>query len=51
VDKRNHLFIFSHGFQGNSYDMKMLKNNLKIFYPNGYFFIPKANEGNTLKNI
>ena len=32
-----HLFVLQHGFQGNSIDMRLLKNNLAILHPDGIF--------------
>ena len=32
-----HLFVLQHGFQGNSIDMRLLKNNLSILHPDGIF--------------
>jgi predicted alpha/beta superfamily hydrolase len=41
-----HLFIFVHGFQGNSFDMKQLKNNLSLIHPESLFMCSTSNEYN-----
>lgn len=28
-----HLVVLVHGFQGNSLDMKLIKNNISLLYP------------------
>lgn len=40
-----HLFVLQHGFQGNSIDMRLLKNNLAILHPDGVFLSCQSNEG------
>ena len=32
-----HLFVLCHGFQGNSGDMRLLKNNLSLAHPEAIF--------------
>jgi len=39
-----HLFILCHGFQGNSGDMRLLKNNLSLAHPEALFLSSTANE-------
>ena len=33
MDVSLHLIILVHGFQGNSLDMKIIKNNISVLYP------------------
>ena len=40
-----------HGFQGNSYDMKLLKNHLNLLHPEAMFLCSSINEENTEGNI
>lgn len=42
-----HLIILCHGFQGNSYDMKLLKNYLNYLHPESMFLCSSINEENT----
>jgi hypothetical protein len=42
-----HLFVLVHGFQGNSFDMRLFKNNLALVYPDAIFLMSNANEDNT----
>eukprot|EP01016_Furgasonia_blochmanni_P032969 TRINITY_DN3411_c0_g2_i1.p1 TRINITY_DN3411_c0_g2~~TRINITY_DN3411_c0_g2_i1.p1 ORF type:complete len:778 (-),score=192.07 TRINITY_DN3411_c0_g2_i1:19-2352(-) len=46
-----HLFVLVHGFQGNSFDMKLFKNNLSILHPDALFLCSSANEDNTEGDI
>ncbi|CAD8092276.1 unnamed protein product [Paramecium sonneborni] len=46
-----HLFVFVHGYQGNSYDMRLWRNNLAIRYPDHLSLISKCNEDNTDQDI
>ena len=39
-----HLFVLCHGFQGNSGDMRLLKNNLSLQHPEALFLQSSANE-------
>ena len=39
-----HLFVLCHGFQGNSFDMRMLKNVISIALPESVFLCSTANE-------
>ena len=40
-----------HGFQGNSYDVKMMKNVLSLRYPDTEFLCSVDNESNTEGDI
>lgn len=46
-----HLFVLQHGFQGNSIDMRLLKNNLSILHPDGIFLSCQSNEDQTEGDI
>lgn len=46
-----HLFVLVHGFQGNSFDMRLMKNNLALLYPTAVFLSSTANEDNTEGDI
>jgi len=41
---REHLFILVHGFQGTSFDMRLLKDNLSLLHPNALFLCSSSNE-------
>jgi len=42
-----HLFVLVHGWQGNSFDMRLMKNNLALLFPDAIFLCATANEDNT----
>lgn len=44
-----HLFVLVHGYQGNSWDMRMFRNHLLVLCQNDLFLMSSANEeqGNT----
>lgn len=42
-----HLFVLVHGFQGNSFDMRLMKNNLAMIHPEAVFLVSNVNEDNT----
>jgi hypothetical protein len=46
-----HLVVLVHGFQGTSYDMKMIKNNISFLFPESMFLCCTANEDMTDKDI
>ena len=46
-----HLFVLVHGFQGNAYDMRLLKNNLSLLYPEALFLCSSSNENETEGDI
>lgn len=46
-----HLVILIHGFQGNSFDMKLLKNNLLLYKPELLIYCSNKNEDNTEGDI
>lgn len=39
-----HLVVLVHGFQGNSIDMRLIKNNLSVLYPEAAFLCATSNE-------
>merc|ERR1712110_197117 len=46
-----HLFVMVHGFQGNSFDMRLIKNNVALLYPDAIFLCSTSNEENTEGDI
>merc|ERR1712060_682678 len=48
-----HLFVLVHGYQGNSWDMRMFRNHLLVKCPNDLFLMSESNEneGNTEGDI
>eukprot|EP00696_Hemimastix_kukwesjijk_P019532 gnl/Hemi2/8789_TR3047_c0_g2_i1.p1 gnl/Hemi2/8789_TR3047_c0_g2~~gnl/Hemi2/8789_TR3047_c0_g2_i1.p1 ORF type:complete len:501 (+),score=121.25 gnl/Hemi2/8789_TR3047_c0_g2_i1:103-1605(+) len=44
-----HVFVMVHGFQGNSYDLRLLKNFIQCVNPDGIFLCSKANEADSVK--
>jgi hypothetical protein len=46
-----HLFVLVHGFQGNSFDMRLLKNNLSLLHPEALILCSNSNEENTEGDI
>merc|ERR1712050_626977 len=39
-----HMLVFVHGFQGNSLDMRLMKNIVAQLYPNGLYLCSCSNE-------
>lgn len=48
---RIHLFVFVHGFQASSLDMRMIKNQVSLSLPNAMCYCSCANEEMTDRNI
>jgi pimeloyl-ACP methyl ester carboxylesterase len=46
-----HLFVFVHGFQATSVDMKLLKNSISMVHPEAIFLLSKKNENETEGDI
>ncbi len=46
-----HLIVLVHGFQGNSYDMRVMKNNISLLHPEALFLCSSKNEGKTEDDI
>lgn len=42
-----HMVVLVHGFQGNSFDMRLFKNNLALIYPDTIYMVSTSNEDNT----
>lgn len=42
-----HLIVLVHGFQGNSFDMRLMRNNLALLHPDSMFLSSTCNEENT----
>lgn len=42
-----HVFVLVHGFQGNSFDMRLMKNIIALLYPNALYLCSTANEDDT----
>lgn len=40
-----------HGFQGNANDMRLLKNNIALLFPEAMFLCSNANEDHTEGDI
>jgi predicted alpha/beta hydrolase family esterase len=50
-NKESHLIILVHGFQGNSEDLRLLRNNLLAIYPAAIFLSSTCNENESDMNI
>jgi len=46
-----HLFVLVHGFQGNSFDMRLMRNNLALVHPDAIFLCSVSNEDSTEGDI
>jgi hypothetical protein len=46
-----HLFVFVHGFQGNAFDMKLIKNHVSLLHPESLLLISVQNEDKTDNDI
>ncbi|CDW80262.1 serine [Stylonychia lemnae] len=46
-----HLFVMVHGFQGNACDMRLLRNNIALLFPEAMFLSSNANEDYTEGDI
>jgi pimeloyl-ACP methyl ester carboxylesterase len=46
-----HLVVFVHGFQGNSFDMRLIKNYVSFLYPESMFLCATSNEDQTDSDI
>ena len=46
-----HLFVLIHGFQGNSFDVRLLRNNLSLVHPEALFLCSCSNEDSTEGDI
>lgn len=50
-DEGIHLVVFVHGFQGNSFDMRLIKNYVSFMYPESMFLCATSNEEMTDMDI
>ena len=50
-DKSVHLIVFVHGFQGNSFDLRLIRNNIAMCRPNAYMMCSSKNEEHTEGDI
>jgi len=46
-----HLIVFVHGFLGNSYDLRLMRNHFAILFPHFDFYMSTSNEEATLASI
>ena len=46
-----HLIVLVHGFQGNHFDMRLMKNNIAVVYPEALFLCSNSNEDSTEGDI
>lgn len=46
-----HLIVLVHGFQGNSFDMRLMRNNIALLYPDSMLLSSTCNEDNTEGDI
>jgi len=46
-----HLFVFVHGFQASSLDMRAFRNHLQVLLPNAMFLVSQTNEKDTDSRI
>lgn len=46
-----HLIVLVHGFQGNAYDMRLIKNTISLINPSIVFMSSRANENKTENDI
>mmetsp|Transcript_38984 Transcript_38984/g.38603 ORF Transcript_38984/g.38603 Transcript_38984/m.38603 type:complete len:312 (-) Transcript_38984:23-958(-) len=50
-NRESHLIVLVHGFQGNSEDLRLLRNNLLAIYPSAIFLSSTCNENESDSNI
>ena len=46
-----HLYVFVHGFQASSQDMRSFRNHLQVLLPNAMFLVSQSNEKDTDSRI
>lgn len=51
TDVSLHLVVLVHGFQGNSLDMKLIKNSISVWHPETAFLCATSNEDLTDTDI
>lgn len=42
-----HVFVLVHGFQGQAFDMRLVKNNISLLFPRAMYLCSTANEKDT----
>lgn len=47
----DHVMVLVHGYQGNSFDMRLIRNALGLVYPQALFLCSEVNEDNTEEDI
>jgi len=50
-EEAKHILVFVHGYQGNSWDMRLFKNHLALLFPDHLFLLSSSNEGHTEGDI
>lgn len=50
-NREKHLIVLVHGFQGNSYDLRMVHNYISLAFPHCYFLESSYNESKTEGDI
>lgn len=48
---KEHLVVLVHGFQGNQFDMRLLRIHLNSLFPHNYFLSSRSNEQKTSGDI
>lgn len=51
IYKGVHLMVLVHGFQGNHFDMRLMKNNIALVHPEALFLCSNSNEESTEGDI
>jgi len=46
-----HVFVLVHGFQGQAFDMRLVKNNISLLFPRAMYLCSTANEKDTEADI
>ena len=46
-----HLFILVHGYKGSSFDLRLVRNNLMILFPDALFVLSDSNENDTENDL
>jgi Putative serine esterase (DUF676)/Protein FAM135 len=47
----NHLIVFVHGFQGNSFDLRLIRNQVALYFSNSILMCSHFNETHTEEDI
>jgi hypothetical protein len=46
-----HVIVLAHGYQGNSWDMRMFRNYMAVLFPDFVYILPTSNENRTEEDI